>query len=194
MTSETIERAHALRTDHPDVPAVARMRWVRSADRVPAFVDALAAGETLERDGFTLRLSIEPDYDPDISWLGTFTDRHEPGAVANPDGRFDSRVLPWFVPAITEDEHYRGLRALKFGKARARELARSYVLHDLETARDYAPVIAFVTATRAGVELGRAALGGIDDENYARSWDIVGDLVEEALEEARTTLGQLCAA
>jgi hypothetical protein len=192
MTRETIERAHALATKYPGMSAAARLRVARGGASAPAWIDTLATDGHVERDGFELVLSITPDDYPDVSFLGEFTDRQEPGAVPNPEGRYDSRLYRWFVPAITEDEHYRGLRDLKFGRAQARDLARSYVRQDLELARDYAPVIATVTAHRAGVELGSASLGGIDDEDYARSWDVLGDLASEALAEAQETLGRLC--
>lgn len=193
--STTIERARTLRAEHPTLPVVTVWRWARDWRDAPDWVETLADQGTAEVDGWTVALRVEDDQWPDLSWLGKWSDTWAPGAIPNPEhheGYKAGTVCRWWIPAQTEDEHYRGLRAMKYGRTRARELARSYVIQDFRRACELVPVVATVSVSRAGIELGRASLGGIDDEAYARSWDVLGDLVDEGIDQARDALARLC--
>ena len=152
---------------------------------------------TWEQDGFSLRAEVQADDDADFSFLGEFTRNWAPGAIHH--DYLDSMTFDWFVPTSTEDEHFRGLRQMKYGRRAAHELARSYVRQDYKRLREYGvywwSVGIVVTVSRAGIELGDASVWGIEsdsDEGYLTEMAL--DLVGDALEQARAALERLCGA
>jgi len=152
---------------------------------------------TWKQDGFDIRVEMTPDEYADLSYLGEFTNQWTEGAIRHE--RLDSRSLSWFAPMTTEDEHFKSLRAMKFGRTTARERAQSYVQCDYRRLRQcgdaWVPVDIVVTVSRAGIELESAALGPVEsdaDDSYIT--EIVLDLTSQAIDEAKEVLGALCAA
>jgi hypothetical protein len=92
------------------------------------------------------------------SWLGTFSKKHRPGAVAHGDG--------WFHPAITAKEHFSELVEVGTPEDVAAEKAEQYVLSDYQRAvsfgRDWVVYRVSVDAYRAGVLVGQAEIDGVD--------------------------------
>lgn len=150
---------------------------------------------TWQQDGYEIRAEMRFDEYADLTYLGEFSNDWKPGAVRHE--YLDSRTFPWFIPMVTEDEHFKELRKSKYGRTTARELARSYVQFDYDRLRhcgdDWSPVDIIVTVSRAGIELGSAACGGIEsDESHIA--EIALDLANKAMDEAKDALGALCAA
>lgn len=87
-----------------------------------------------EQDGYTVRAEIVDDYS-EMFGIGRYVDRWEPGVITrrNP-GRHEYK---YFLPEQTEEQHYKSLRAMHYGKALARELAHSYVRQDYKRAESY---------------------------------------------------------
>ncbi len=99
------------------------------------WVDTPMGSETIAlwRDGeYLLAVHVTPNEDPIP--IGEFTDKWSPRAVDL--HTTDRREYRYFVPEVTEDEQYRGLRRLKWGKTAAREAAHRYLLEDLKIARE----------------------------------------------------------
>ena len=147
-------------------------------------------------DGFDVKAAITVDEWDRPDWLGEFTERYRPGVIHHSD---DPRTLKYFLPATTEDEHYKALRKLKYGRRAAREWARQYVHDDYERVRTFGQswslYVVSVSAMRAGVVLGEASLCGIDaeiDEPDPYCSQIAQELTEEAIRDARNTLNKLC--
>jgi len=136
--------------------------------------------------GFDLVAHVEPDDNPDYSYLGEFTTKYKRGAIkVDPSESGDDRIYPvyrsrypdsptpvYFVPCNSYREHFKGLRELHYGRSEADTLARSYVHNDMVRLRslhrgdwDYVGVI--VTASRNGIKLGNASVWGI--ERYGRN-------------------------
>lgn len=151
---------------------------------------------TFERDGFTFRVEVQPD-DTDMSWLGEFTDTYEDGAVKNPEHGYTRHVYEWFVPTYTYDERVRDNRAAGCSRGVAHELARESIAKDARMAVDYTEYVVALHVEREGIELASAYLGGVGfSDNYIENQgyvaEVVEELVDEAIEEARATLARLC--
>lgn len=164
--------------------------------------------QTFERDGFTIGVKVEPDQSDYGDYLGEFTDEWSEGVVESPRANWhvvenwrgekervagNKREYKWFLPQITEEEHYRDLCEYKFGKAEARRLARKYTEDALNRALEYEAWVVIVTVYRDGIELASDALGGIDVDSFDEIAWIVDDhgMIEEAIERARTSLEKL---
>lgn len=151
---------------------------------------------TLEREGFTVTLKVEPDYDPDSSWLGTFGDSFEDGAISNA-GSNERHAYKWFYPEVKQSDHREGLSGMGMSKSVAEDIARGYVRRDMEMAREYRAYVLIVTASRASVDLGFDSLGGVDfsddEPNERQAEEVVDDhgMVDTAIEQARATLAKL---
>ena len=164
----------------------------------------------LERDGFSVTVTWEPDQCDYGDYLGEFTDTWSEGVLENPRANWhveetwrgrneripgwNNREWKWFLPQITEEEHYRDLCKYKFGKAEARRLAREYTEDALSRALEYQAWVVIVTASRDGIELASDALGGIDVDSFDELAWIVADhgMIEEAIERAKAALEKLC--
>lgn len=208
MTSTTVRTAHALRDTYPDMSPRNRLRYARSLATAPEYpdLDALDGipgdSVTLDVGPYSVRVSIVPDDAPDMSWLGTFTDRWEPGAIRVPDdGR--PRVwcyapaaftyARWFVPSGMRGT-YEELRAYYsragYSRGDADYRARKDIRGDMMVALGYYPYGIVVTVSLAGVELGHDSLWGCDGDEPAetvREYDMIG----QALDDARATLDTL---
>lgn len=207
MTNQTIARARKLRADTPELSARLALDIARQVDDLPDWADDLTmAGERVRftRDGFDVTVRLEYDSYPDRSYLGVFTDKPQDGAI--PVARRD-RYAPsafkidyeYFLPEITEAEHYESLRKLKYGKAQARATARRYVREAYEAVVNGASFVLSVTVSRAGVELGEAALGGIDfsdslldDTDRTYLVEVIEDILPDAIDEAHDKIQALC--
>lgn len=192
-----IERARAMAREYPGLSAHLRLIWARQeVDAEPPFEwDPFKDRAELERDGFTIVVKCQPDDVNDFSHLGKFVARWEPDAIKCPDHRGDSRYLQWFVPTQTENErfaYYNGKAGM--AKEPARRQAHAELMADYRAATEYQARIAVVTASREGVCLGYASLGGIDgDEDYFVRTVIDHGLIDEAVTDAKDTLARLCA-
>lgn len=201
----TYDRSTYRRARREGMGASSALGWARTVAAVPDFVDP--GGYTFEREGFTLRVRVRPDDDPDTSWLGRFTDTWEPGAiVTDPYRREPSEAgdrayrgeWRYFVPAIPALEQREYLR-----RSHARHvadcLARAYVERDYRLALEQREQVVSVSASREGVKLGGSALGGCDlGDEYAATraylHEIVDELADEAILEALEALERLGAA
>lgn len=204
---ETIRKAHELRRKNPNVPASVRLAWARQVE--PEELDWNSHGDRaeLDRDGFHVIIRVEPDDYNDLSYLGTFSDRWEEGAIQlapheglRAIGPTQGDAYRYFVPAITEAETRAHLNKLGYSKGVAADMAREDVMRSLEALTTTTSSMVSVTAYKAGVDLGRAVLGGIDtswDQSYeeARRYieQTIDDMIGEAIDEARETLESLCA-
>lgn len=151
---------------------------------------------TFERDGFTFSITVEPDDDTDLSWLGEWTNTHEPGAVKNPN-HSPGQTFEWFVPTYTYAERVCHLREAGRSRGVAAEEARAAVEKDAATAVDYVEYVIGAKCSREGVELGVAYLGGVglgDDYAANRVYvaEVAAELIDEAADEAAETLARLC--
>lgn len=197
MDDKTANEYRAIRHKH-GVRALQALGWARSKQAIKALDwewshDGESA--TIEQEGFTITLQVKPDYDADTSWLGSFGNDWQEGAITS--DRYDSRLYRWFYPAVTQAEHRKGLNDLGMSKSVAEDLAREYVRRDMETAREYQACVLIVTAKREGIELGQDVIGGVDfsdDEDNASQAEMMVDdhgMVDSAIDEARTTLAKL---
>lgn len=181
------------------VPARWALDYARREQDAPRFEWSGDVG-TLERDGFQLTAKVEPDYAADLSYLGEFTNTWSADAIRVPE---EMRYAPaafkvgweYFEPAISWAEHFRGLQAMGFPRHVADCLAREYNRRDMRAMTETETYVVTVTASRAGIELGSASLGGIDflpktsdRERYAYLDECAQDLMGEAIEEARANL------
>lgn len=151
---------------------------------------------TVSRGKFTITIQAEHDEFADTSCVGEYKNRWEDGAIRVPDSLHDSNLYDWFVPTITEQEHYDSLRKLKFGKTVARELARSYPLADMKRLNGFTSFVVVIKVYVHGVELGSDSLGGIDmdvDGEMKYLADVVYDhgMIDTAIDQANKTLAEL---
>jgi hypothetical protein len=149
--------------------------------------------ETFERDGFTIQIRVKHDETADFSHLGELSDRWERGAIA---WKGDRHEYKYFIPTNSEEDQYRGLLDMKYGRAQARDAARECVKADYEQMKAFcgdrsAMYGVIVTASREGVELGKDSLWGVDD-TYIVGAILDHDMIGNAIREAREKLRELC--
>lgn len=149
--------------------------------------------------GLRVRVTWEDDDEADVSLLGKFTDKWEPGVVvANKPGSHAGHLLRYFLPSVTAAEQRRELWARGYSRGVAGRLAESYVRRDMEMARTPTAVSVRVEVVADGpVPLGMASIHEVflsdDEDTVDQVLDVVEghSLVTEALAEARATLGTL---
>lgn len=156
-----------------------------------------------EKHEFTVRIQWLDDPDADLSYLGEFSDRESAGAIHYSDS---PRLYRYFIPAITEEEHYRDLRATVnaanpvpnqvYGIRTARKLAKKYVLEDMNRLASYGESwhMQGCTATIRynGRVIGMASLWGIEsDSDRAYFRETESDLLQEAYTDAQSFIGTL---
>lgn len=145
------------------------------------------------------RLDIYSEYgrEPNLGW---------PNAVRNPyrDDRNASGGAAWYVPGMAGSlaERKREYSRMGYSRSMAMDMARESVEDELRRVTDdYGPSVYVVTviATRHGIELGRAVLGGVEctydpvTRDYGRAylWGTIEEMVPEAIAEARANLSEL---
>ena len=150
-----------------------------------------------EQDGFTIRVYIEEDHDPDFSILGKYTDKWSPDVINC--RHYNTRCdYAYFKPTISETAHYQALRAMKYGKTQARQLARTYVRRDFDRIQGYnigewSMVGVVVSVFKNGVHLATDALWGIEsDADHDYFTQVARECAADALREATTVLATLC--
>jgi hypothetical protein len=182
------------------MPAASALRFARymAADDVFDWTHDGTRG-TLTRDGFDLVATVEPDDYADGSYLGEFSDTRTPDSIKSPRYHAPSafQTSEWFTPAITAHEHRDGLVEMGYSHAVAYETAMQYVRRDMETLLDLTEYVVTVTASRNGIKLGSASVGGVgfsDDYTEARRYadDTASELADEAIEQASAALASLC--
>jgi uncharacterized protein Usg len=193
-----MQRYKKFRAEHPYAGARVCLSWAKDANKVDRPEGFNVRGDSFVVDGFDIAISYEYDMSPDFSYLGKFTDSWEPDAIQNPEawtsrGNRNPSYLAYFVPAITETEHFDGLRKMGMGRSDARNMARKYVLQDMDQARDFTSYVVKVTASKEEVELGTDYLGGIDDEDYIADAVVEHGMIDNAISEAREKLAKLTA-
>lgn len=196
----------SLRAQHPTAGARVLLTWARSTLKQKR-LDWRDDRRGLPRcewaqDGFKLVASVGLDEYGSVDWLGEFHERQVSGAIrvrAPGLSRSDRHGCVWYRPTSSYAEHYKGLRALKFGRDESDRLARYYIRQDVERLRRYADgdlalVCVGVTAYRADVELGSAGLYGIDVDSTSDPYltEVALEMAHEALAEAKAKLAALC--
>lgn len=187
MDTKTYEKAR-----RQGVRAIDAYRWA-TTPAPDLDLDWRGDSAETERDGYLVRVTVEPDDFMDLSWLGTFTDDPD-GAVPNPDWNGDSRTYRYFVPTYTLEERRRDLSALGWAKGPAEQEARRQIEQDARRAVDLREYVIGVKVSREGVELGSAYIGGCDFDGLEEAEQMIAeyDLIGEAITEANETLGRLC--
>lgn len=171
-----------------------------------------------ECEGFQLRASWDYDESYDFSHYGSFCEErsigHKDFAIRNPNAwrkrdlgngtdswvRVENRCYGWFKlenHPKDEVEWY-----MKNENMPEREAWQKVLDRERETVQKLADgdlfgIIVKVSAYREGVELGCAVISGVEVENYVKDEDVFAalsdhGLVEEAVEEAKKTLKDLC--
>lgn len=200
-------------------------RWKLQEPTIPFGETDGAWKHKLERDGFTVRVKADYDYDASpTDYLGTFTNDPE-GAERNPEAWYLSKpyrdrddgsdatymrqnddhygyvVLADGLDYASHYEWAHGLGGMS--RSVAHDYARARVAENVRTlTHDGAWTAVYVVATayREGVELGNAALYGIE---LSEEWDgsnprwlseTAEELISEAVSEARDALTRLCEA
>jgi hypothetical protein len=206
VKSKLREIYRSLRAQHPTAGASTLITWARSTlKRKPLDWHNDRHGMPRcewEADGFKLVAIVGNDEYGTVDWLGEFHDREVSGAqrVHAPGlAQSDRHGCVWYRPACTYAEHYRGLRSLNFSRDESDRLARGYIKSDVDRLRSYANgdlslVCVGVTASRAGVDLGFAALHGIDVDSPTEPYitEVALEIAADALHEAKAKLAELC--
>ena len=154
---------------------------------------------TWHSDGFDWKAWSETDHAPELKLtIGEFSNHWSPGAIRHRSRSSHRREYEWFIPAITEDEHYAGLRQMQLGRTQARELARQYVFDSYRRARDYGSdwcsLVVWVSASLEGVLLADDCISGIEsDADPAYFEDVIKDVSSTVLNNAQQQLKRLCA-
>lgn len=154
---------------------------------------------TVQEGGYSVRVLVEDDLcyvEEPGRWLQSW----QPGAVSVPEPERERGHYHHWLPDITYAEHVRGLRQIGYGRHEADCLARSYVRRDFQRARhpeSYAVVAVYAYASRAGVELGSASIGGCElgtgyvEDSTLSELVAEHDLVAEAVREAVAAAARL---
>lgn len=144
---------------------------------------------TWEANGYQLAATLRSDDHADLEWYGEPTDDTGPDTIPYEQGgayRSDwKRYRPEYsIADRTADLHKRGMT-----RSDARAEALTMARLDMLAHRDAEPCYMTVTASRAGVELGRADLSGLDT-NYSPSlpYSIARRLMIEYLAETLADL------
>lgn len=135
----------------------------------------------------TFDVEVEPDYWPDTSWLGKFTDRWEPGAIKHSD---DRREYRWFVPENKEEDTFDWYHVHGYSKQVAREHAKRQVHEDYHIAKNFESYVITVKMYMHGEFVDSQSLGGVmlgSDYKMAESYkqEIARELEQDLLHQHR---------
>jgi hypothetical protein len=144
--------------------------------------------------GYVARVRVRYDEEADLSYLGTFTNERTPGAIRHEAGCRDT--YDWWAPAYTEAERYTDLRAMHYGRAEARHMARAQVRDDYKRHTSHGSSWSMVAVTvdivKSGVALAHGAVYGIEDDSGRTFFEEVArDIISEQLDEARKEAARL---
>lgn len=171
--------------------AIARM-----IDQGRGFWNASPSGSEYEaaewrQDGYQMRAVVVIDQDPDISWLGEFTDDPDGAIRANPDS--DHGTYSWFRPENPGIDNLPYFRAAGMGKADALARCAELDREAVEMAREPEFYGVTVTASLGGEVWGEATLWGVDDVagSFAYAASVARDeLAPEAAHEADAAIAR----
>lgn len=121
---------------------------------------------------YTIEIKQEYDPDADLSWLGMYSNIPGPDAIDRTKTRAGTRAheFRYWNPAITLDEHYRGLHRLGYSKADAWVKALEYREQDYNRIERFCrgdwTMLGIVAIARLGdMVCGSASLWGIESDN-----------------------------
>lgn len=146
---------------------------------------------TREIGGLVATVEIVPDYDPDLSWLGEWTDltadEHGCGKRHVRNGSYDSSCYRYFCPSFGCDP--RPWREIAADNGWTKEQMFEAAQTDERTAREWYGCGVVVTIEAGDFE-GSASLWGMDwmtDEDHIEN-DVVPELIAEAQAEVISKL------
>lgn len=196
MATDTIRRARSYARQYPNVPAPTRLAWARRGEPEPQWYWVGDRSALASYGGYDLVLRVNIDEFSERDWLGHIVWRDPEPEDIPVEIQGDNA---YFRPAISREEHTRGLNRMGYSRGEADRLARSYVRQDLRQYLEGEPLMIQVIAYRSGIELGSAVIGGFEvspDASYTEVREHVEfeaqDLVAEAIHEARDALRRLC--
>lgn len=208
MNTDTVNRLKRLRSENPGTGLRHLLGPAKAEPKLDWHSHGNGYQSTQEVDGFTVKVTIEPDYDdPEMHAYGHFTDTWQEGAIQNPTWRphmpgYD-RVYRWWIPESGETiESMAEWLRHDHGRHEAWLLARKAMLEDLEYSVEPNGVNVIARAFKAGVELGMGVMGTSLTNDTFRTYgcwfdvdpyveEIVSDVVAEAINEAKTALAEL---
>lgn len=139
------------------------------------------------KDGFDLKLTVDPDDHVDLSWIGQFTDH--PGNNEALETKAGRNSYKYFVPEYKLADRIKDNSRQGMSRHNAWLQAKADQYRDMKFATDYSPNCIKVTALKNGIELGSSSwLGGVEDECIN---NCANDLIDEAIEEAQDNLESL---
>jgi hypothetical protein len=153
-----------------------------------------------ELGGFQISISEHADQYGAPDHLGRFTETWEEGAISHHGkSRYGGRGEPkWYIPEESVESIRKYYSSVGYSKQQAEEMARYQIEQDYQRADafghewHYNTVVA--TASRCGVTLGEACMGGVEsdaDDGYLQ--EVVDELAEEAVATAKEKLDELLA-
>lgn len=136
---------------------------------------------------YTVEIKQEYDPDPDLSWLGMYSNIPGPDAIDRTTTR--AHEFRYWNPAITLDEHFRGLHRLGYAKADAWLKALEYREQDYNRAERFCrgdwAMLGIVAVARLGdMECGSASLWGIESDSGEYLDEIALEMAHEAVHAA----------
>ncbi len=211
MTTETIEKARALREKYPSSSARMRLQMARLPEERRIEMEEVRGDMVgkVEVDGFqvVVRWTVDEWHQGDYE----FTNTPGLGTVENPKWREAEQHRSWGrndhyhyigLPGGDFNSHYKALQKMGYSKGVAAELAQSYVNQDVERALSDEPYyLCEVTAIKNGIELAQASIGGFDfgaNPSYsdmiewAETIPYSDGLIDEAITDAKAALEGLC--
>ena len=162
--------------------------------------------DTIELDGFTIRAALDIDYDSDAPWeedgdgpVSDWTSRDKaPGELVLDAAMGAYRYYDYDEACRIALRDGWDAAPLNTGQETTLQQAMKAALADYERLRAwyenrwyYADVV--VTVSKAGIKLGSAALCGVESDAGVYLVEVANELLEEAVAEARATLGRLAA-
>lgn len=146
---------------------------------------------SVEIGPYTVEIKQEYDPDPDLSWLGMYSNLPGPDAIDRAKTSAGTRAneFRYWNPTITLDEHYRGLHRLGYSKADAWLKALEYREQDYNRIErfcrgDWAMLGIVAVARIGGMECGTASLWGIESDNDEYIDAIALEMAHEAAHAA----------
>ncbi len=154
-------------------------------------IDWMDGSASIEIGPYMVELKQDYDDDPDLSWLGEFSNTPGPDAIDRTKTRAGTRAheFRYWNPAVTLDEHYRELHGAGFSKADAWLKALEYrerIYSRIESFCHGYWVMIGITATARidDIVCGDASLWGIESDAGDHIDEIAHELAREAVAAA----------